>query len=613
MIDAGGGGRAAQPDTLLPVRLYRGLLSEGARRWVSERISADRRHRVVMSLGASRLARTVGSAKDGLVLRRAASLGASQRAVVLDSAGRRRVAVIRPRPTPLLVRRELLDDVLRALDGLPVFCLRGLDPARSVVAVSDDCRDQALAALGQLVAHEPVYVSAIDGRPSCASKAELRPAWTSNHADLVPTGAVAARLVRFVTDPSRRLVLGEDESCDIEFWPCDGEGGLRAPRPNRVVDTLTDTAPVVDVEENVLTALAPRCGAPALGCPPPDRCYPVRAGLDAVLIDDVTFPIDAVYTWVDGSDPVWIARRDEALAEGGRPAHRQAANDSRFYSRDELRYSLRSLEAYAPWIRTVWLVTDDQVPDWLNRAHPRLRVVSHRELFGDRGRLPTFNSHAIETQLHRIEGLAEHFLYFNDDVFLGRPLTPLHFFEANGTPRFFPSSAKVGLGAHQPEDPPVVAAAKNNRRLIEASFGRLIVHRLRHVPHPQRRSLLQEIAQRYPAEIAATAGHQFRHPDDVSLPSALAPYYGYATGRAVPGDLCYSYTDVSGEAVARRLRVMLTERRLDVFCLNDTASEQSEFARQHQLMNWFLDAYYPVPSEFEQPVSGKDGGGVCAA
>jgi hypothetical protein len=145
-------------------------------------------------------------------------------------------------------------------------------------------------------------------------------------------------------------------------------------------------------------------------------------GLAGAPPPHITFPIDVVYTWVDGSDPAWRARMRTRWDETHTERHPLSANPSRFASRDELRYSLRSLEMYSGWVRRVFLVTDQQVPSWLRRDS--LTVVDHREIFGSTGRLPTFNSHAIESRLHRIPGLREHFLYLNDDVFFGRPVAP---------------------------------------------------------------------------------------------------------------------------------------------------------------------------------------------
>ena len=89
------------------------------------------------------------------------------------------------------------------------------------------------------------------------------------------------------------------------------------------------------------------------------RCPP----LGQRHVFDVGFPIDVVYTWVDGSDPAWLERKSAGHSEAGRPAHTTvASNESRFLTRDELRYSLRSLDMYADWVRHIYLVTDDQVP-----------------------------------------------------------------------------------------------------------------------------------------------------------------------------------------------------------------------------------------------------------
>src|SRR5699024_5053315 len=109
-----------------------------------------------------------------------------------------------------------------------------------------------------------------------------------------------------------------------------------------------------------------------------------------------------------------------------------ATAESRFASRDELRFSLRSVEYYASWFNHIYLVTDGQVPDWLDLNHPKLTVVDHKEIFADTTVLPVFNSHAIESQPHHIAGLTERYLYLNDDVFFMRPTEPELFFEGNG-------------------------------------------------------------------------------------------------------------------------------------------------------------------------------------
>jgi hypothetical protein len=328
--------------------------------------------------------------------------------------------------------------------------------------------------------------------------------------------------------------------------------------------------------------------------------YSTRAGMTGNLIDDITFPIDVVYTWVDGADPAWRARRDAALSVVAEPLPPRAANESRYVSRDELRYSFRSVHSFAPWVRHIWLVVDDQIPSWLDPDHEQVSVVTHKELFGNTGKLPTFNSHAIESRLHHIEGLSEHFLYFNDDVFLGRLLPPQAFFEANGLSRIYLSTVKIDSGPVDIADVPSTMAAKNNRRLIMERFDRRVTFKMKHAPMALRRSVLAEIEEQYPDELAATACHQFRHPDDVSLTSSLHQYYSFLSGWATIGELAYMYLNISAPETPAVLRLALMSRRFDVFCINDTESDAITFPKQHVLMQDFLDAYFPVAAPWEK-------------
>lgn len=192
-------------------------------------------------------------------------------------------------------------------------------------------------------------------------------------------------------------------------------------------------------------------------------------------------PIDVVYTWVNGSDPRLAAALSHYMPSpsssvtptvspsahgGGRqgngsgdgdPSHWapvEEAAHSRFRDNQELKYSLRSLVKYAPWVRNIYIVTNGQVtprpshahararvrgcvcarasvltqvPSWLDVTHPRLTVVTHEDIFPNKSHLPVFSSPAIETHIHRIPGLARYFIYFNDDVFLGSDTWPEDF------------------------------------------------------------------------------------------------------------------------------------------------------------------------------------------
>ena len=145
------------------------------------------------------------------------------------------------------------------------------------------------------------------------------------------------------------------------------------------------------------------------------------------------YPVDVVITWVDGNDPVHIKKRNSRLAEVGNIAT-TAYDATRFVQCGELELCVRSWLCYAPWIRTIYIVTDAQQPPVLQKLPNvvdagRIRVIDHSVIFkGIESALPTFNSISIESMLWQIPGLSEHFIYCNDDCFLLRPVKYTDFF-----------------------------------------------------------------------------------------------------------------------------------------------------------------------------------------
>ena len=141
--------------------------------------------------------------------------------------------------------------------------------------------------------------------------------------------------------------------------------------------------------------------------------------------------IDLVYLWVDGSDPEWQARRSAFTGKG--LDNTEANCKGRYSDNGELRYNLRAVEKYAPWIRRIFIVTDDQTPDWLDTSNPRVVMVRQRDILPEISQ-PCFNSSLIEHFLYKIPELSEHFLYANDDTFINKPVTPEMFFAPDGLP-----------------------------------------------------------------------------------------------------------------------------------------------------------------------------------
>jgi hypothetical protein len=366
-------------------------------------------------------------------------------------------------------------------------------------------------------------------------------------------------------------------ACVLDRWHRDAVGVLHAPGRNQrapwVARAFQEPATIAQAGRPVTTLSA----------------FTHRS------VFDMDFPIDLVYLWVDGSDPQWIERQRLALKALGRKFDTESTTAARFRESGELRYSLRSVQRYAPWVRRIYLVSDRQVPSWLNRDHPRIQIVDHTELFGGLGTLPTFNSHAIGARLHHIEGLSEQYLYFNDDVFLGRELLPQTFFQSNGVSKFFLSNSTLGLS-----DPSVAPGHENARRnvadLLARDFGTTPTRVFFHTPIPQRRSLMFELEDRYRPQFELTWRSQFRANTDFEMNSWLHNYYGYLVGKTVPGAIRYDYFDLSDPDAWRRMTRLRTARDRDAFCVNDNSA-----ATQEQLvaaMRW-LEGYFPGASEYE--------------
>lgn len=140
--------------------------------------------------------------------------------------------------------------------------------------------------------------------------------------------------------------------------------------------------------------------------------------------------IDLVYLWVDGSDKKWLEKKNAYLSKLSN-VDKEAIDDCRFVQHDELKYSLRSVEKYAPWINHIYIVTDNQVPKWLNTKNKKITIVDHKDIM-PKTALPCFNSTAIEHCIVNIPELSENFLYANDDMFFWNNVEPDFFFDNDG-------------------------------------------------------------------------------------------------------------------------------------------------------------------------------------
>lgn len=247
--------------------------------------------------------------------------------------------------------------------------------------------------------------------------------------------------------------------------------------------------------------------------------------------------IDFVVTWVDMSDPEW---RDEFNRYSGiKKEEKNGVSDARFRDQGLLKYWFRGVEKFAPWVNKIHFVTSGQKPSWLDTSNPKLNLVSHKD-FIPQEYLPTYNSVVIERYMHRIPGLSDHFVYFNDDFFIIRPVSEERFFQ-NGLPcdfacfqynpswsqwyktlknniriinRHFDKREVMERDSEKWYNPLYGKKAKWNYRL--KNYGKFITLRTHHNAQPYLKSTFDKVWEAADEELRETSSNRFRSKTDYS-------------------------------------------------------------------------------------------------
>lgn len=313
-----------------------------------------------------------------------------------------------------------------------------------------------------------------------------------------------------------------------------------------------------------------------------------------------SYDIDLVYLWVDGSDPVWAAKRDATI---GKPVDKAGANCSgRYADNDELKYSLRSVELYAPWIRRIHIVTDNQTPRWLDTSNPKIRIVDHREILPAES-LPCFNSGVLEHFLPRIPDLAEHFLFANDDMLLNKPARPEDFYAEDGLPiiRFtFRPFRKLGLWIEEhllgksSRDYRYRMRVQNAARLVKERYGVYYGGKTHHNIDSYLRSDYMHAYEVFKKEIDATRTNHGRSIDDIQR--NLYSYVPLAEGR---GHLRYVTRRTSYRLHIHKPKLYGKFHKYNplFFCMNDS---QKACDADRRRSTEFLKRRFPRKSQFEK-------------
>lgn len=330
--------------------------------------------------------------------------------------------------------------------------------------------------------------------------------------------------------------------------------------------------------------------------------------------------IDIVIPWVDGSDPAWAKEMRKNLPK--ECSDRSSINQYRDWGL--LPYLFRSIEVFAPWVRTIHFVTWGHVPAFLNRKHPKLHIVNHRE-FIPAEYLPTFSSHTIELNLHRIPDLAEHFIYFNDDTFLLRTMKQEDFFQTGlpctcGTEIPWMFSGHIGIWEHAVvndlgiinQNFPKKAALQNHGWKYtdrcypwKDNIRTLLLQKLYpdyftgfrniHAPAPYRKEIFQQVWEAEPHLLHRTCLNKFRSPADVNQWVFL--WWQVASGQFIPG-LPDNLVAGINECTIDPLCLCIMNQEHSMICLNDP-DEAVDFEALSARLHHAFDSILPNKSSYE--------------
>ena len=330
--------------------------------------------------------------------------------------------------------------------------------------------------------------------------------------------------------------------------------------------------------------------------------------------------VDFVILWVDGNDPAWRKEKEKYTGE------KTQDTENRYRDWGLLKYWFRAVEKYAPWVRLVHFVTWGHLPDFLDTKCDKLNIVNHREFLPEEY-LPCYNSAAIELNLHRIPEITEHFVYFNDDMFLTRPVEQSDFFDKNGNPRMqfwempirshgagdiwqFSSLNDMGainrnfnkrgkkLTAYpgkylSAKYPPVVNIRNMFCKLLFPEY--YVGFKNYHTYAPLLKNTFREVWDKEPELLQNVTSHRFRSPDDVN--QWLLLWWQMAKGAFSPikNDTAYYSADAGNvEEICRDI----SELRHMSICINDASPDDSYISIAERIRESF-EKVLPDKCSFE--------------
>ena len=333
-------------------------------------------------------------------------------------------------------------------------------------------------------------------------------------------------------------------------------------------------------------------------------------------------PIDFILTFVDGHDPVWQKKREKYLETDRMFLERN------YRSWDNLHYWFRCIAKFAPWVRKIFLITDHQIPEWLNTKNEKIVTIFHEDYIPSQY-LPVFSANPIELNFHHIKGLSEHFVYFNDDTFIVSPTDPETFFQ-NGLPCDYPTEMPNGISdpvfAHIMANNIMTINKKYNRRETLRKYRKKFYSRVSldglksnlffslfrterffgfinsHLPSAMLKSAYEGAWAEFRDDLDRTCRNRFR--SDTDLNQNFIHYWMYVHGLFHPYNLKsigHSFqlndTESANNNIEKACSAILS-RSLKLICLNDALIDNFETTKT--LINTAMETIVPEKCEFEK-------------
>ena len=312
--------------------------------------------------------------------------------------------------------------------------------------------------------------------------------------------------------------------------------------------------------------------------------------------------IDLVYLWVDGNDLQWQLKRNAFC--GNSEENSEINCKGRYANNDELKYSLRSAEKYAPWIRKIFIVTDNQIPEWLDITNPKIKIIDHKEIMPEIC-LPCFNSNIIEYFLYKIPDLSENFLYANDDMFFNANVEPDFFFTKNMLPvvrlkrlsfgklHFWSNYWVKFLMGKKPGQYRTIV--KNASDLVKQKEGKYIsgipYHNIDSYNKSDYREAIEVV---FREQVENSLTHHIRNYGDLQRVAIL--YYILAIGR---GQLLYAnkQDSIRISVFKNDFKKILIHNQSKLFCLNDSQRVKDDDRKK---IKPFLEELFPEKTKYEK-------------